>query len=70
MQVSRDYIGSLIQHRKTQSLYEKMLIGPKRAVFDFFPIVKGGSLTPEPPVRTPLLQTNVFFYPNFPLVFA
>ena len=35
MKVSRDYTGNLIQHGKTQSLYEKKLIGSKRAVFNF-----------------------------------
>ena len=49
MKVSRDYIGNLIQHRKTQSLYEKRLIGPKRAVFNFFQSSIGGVLTPETP---------------------
>ena len=56
MKVSRDYIGKLTQHRTTQSLHEKALIGPKKAVFNFFRWSMGG-LTPEPPspsVRTPL----------------
>ena len=59
MKVSRDYICNLIQHRKTQSLYEKKLIGPKRAVYNFFQSSMGGGLThkiPPPPVRTPLLE--------------
>ena len=49
MKVSRDYVGNLIQLRKTQSLYEKRLIGPKRAVFNFFQSSMGGVLTPETP---------------------
>ena len=49
MKVSRDYIGNLIQHRKTQSLCEKTLIGPKRAVFNFFQSSMGGGLTPKIP---------------------
>ena len=51
MKVSRDYTGNLIQHRKTQSLYEKTIIGPKRAVFNFFQSSMGGVLIPEPPPR-------------------
>ena len=35
MKVFRNYLGNLIERRKTQSLYEKTLIGPKRAVFNF-----------------------------------
>ena len=58
MKVSRDYIGNLIQRRKTLSLYEKTLIGPKRAVFNFFRTSMGGFSPPKPPllppVRTPL----------------
>ena len=49
VKVSRDYIGNLIQHRKTQSLYEKALIGPKRAVFSFFQSSMGGFSSPKPP---------------------
>ena len=64
MKVSRDHIGNLIQHRKTQSLYEKTektLIGQKRTVFNFFQSSMGGFLTPEPPppVRTPLYSTPI-----------
>ena len=61
MKVSRDHMGNLIQHRKTQSLYENTLIGPKRAVFNFFQSsMGGGGLTPEtPPVRTPLRSRTV-----------
>ena len=35
MKVFRDYIDNLKKRRKTQSLYEKTLIGPKRAVLIF-----------------------------------
>ena len=49
MKVSRDYIRNLIQHRKTQSLNEKRLIGPKRAVFNFFLSPMEGGLIPETP---------------------
>ena len=42
MKVSRDYIGNLMQHRKTQSLSEKTLIGRKRAVFNIFQSSMGG----------------------------
>ena len=69
MKVSRGYICNLIQHRKTPSLYEKTLIGPKRAVFNFFQSsMGGGGWPPNPPypVRTPLkasTQTwSIFLY--------
>ena len=55
MKVCQDYMGNLIQHRKTQSLYEKTLIGPKRAVFNFFQ----SSEIPLPPVRTPLIRITL-----------
>ena len=66
MKVSRDYIGDLIQHRKTQSLYEKTLIGPKYVVFNFFQSSMGGGLTRKPlppsPVRTLLsLHLGILF---------
>ena len=62
MKVSRDYIGNLIQHRKTQSLYEKRLFGPKRAVFNFFQTsTGGGGLTPE----TPPCVRHCSAYPDF-----
>ena len=51
------YTGNLIERRKTQSLYEKTLIGPKRAVFNFFQSSMGGGWPPKPSpphVRTPL----------------
>ena len=48
---------------KTQSLYEKTLIVPKRAVFKFFPIVNGGGGfdSQNPPVRTPLIGCAAMF---------
>ena len=49
MKVSRDYIGNLIQHRKTQSLYEKRLISPKRAVFNFSNRQWWGLIAEPPP---------------------
>ena len=49
MKVSRDYIGNLIQHRKTQSLYEKRLIGTKRAVYIFSNRQWGGGFDPRNP---------------------
>ena len=66
MKVSRDYIGNLIQHRKSQSLYEKTLIGPKRAVFNFFQLSMGVGVDPRNPpplVRTPLVKRNSFIDP-------
>ena len=43
--------GDLIQHRKTQSLHEKTLIGPKKAVFNFFQWSMGGGFDPGTPLR-------------------
>ena len=51
MKVSRDYIGNLIQLKKTQSLYEKTLIRPKSAVFYFFHRQWGNFDPRNPPPR-------------------